>query len=132
MINLLKNASEAFNGASGRITVSTGLLTLTRQSAADFFSTRPLPLERGLLVQIEDTGPGIHPDVIDRIFEPFVSTKAVGRGLGLATVSALSMSTTAASRSARNSAKAPVSASGCPLSNSRRLRLTHRRRSPVL
>jgi signal transduction histidine kinase/HAMP domain-containing protein len=86
MINLLKNASEAFNGASGRITVSTGLLTLTRQSAADFFSTRPLPLERGLLVQIEDTGPGIHPDVIDRIFEPFVSTKAVGRGLGLATV----------------------------------------------
>jgi len=86
IINLLKNASEAFNGASGRVTISTGLLTLTRKSSADFFSTRPLPLERGLLIQIEDTGPGIHPDVINRIFEPFVSTKAVGRGLGLATV----------------------------------------------
>jgi signal transduction histidine kinase/CheY-like chemotaxis protein len=86
IINLLRNASEAFNGASGRITVSTRPLTLTRQISADFFSARPLPLERGVLIQIEDTGPGIHPDVIDRIFEPFVSTKAVGRGLGLATV----------------------------------------------
>jgi len=86
IINLLRNASEAFKGASGHITVSTSLLTLTRQISVDFFSTRPLPFERGLLIQIEDTGPGIPPDVLDRIFEPFVSTKAVGRGLGLATV----------------------------------------------
>ncbi len=86
IINLLRNASEAFKGVSGHITVSTSLLTLTRRTSADFFSTRPLPLERGVLIQIEDTGPGIHPDVLDRIFEPFVSTKAVGRGLGLATV----------------------------------------------
>lgn len=86
LINLLRNASEAFNGASGHITVSTSLLILTRQISASFFSTRPLPLERGVLIQVEDTGPGIHPDVIDRLFEPFVSTKAVGRGLGLATV----------------------------------------------
>lgn len=86
MINLLKNASEALNGASGRITVSTSLMTLTQQSAANFFSTHPLPFEQGLLVEVEDTGPGIPPEVIDRIFEPFVSTKAVGRGLGLATV----------------------------------------------
>jgi signal transduction histidine kinase len=86
LINLLRNASEAFDGASGHITVSTSLLTLTRQISASFFSPRPLPLKRGVLIQVEDTGPGIHPDVIDRLFEPFVSTKAVGRGLGLATV----------------------------------------------
>ena len=77
---------RGFQGGHGHITVSTSLLTLTRQISVDFFSTRPLPFERGLLIQIEDTGPGIPPDVLDRIFEPFVSTKAVGRGLGLATV----------------------------------------------
>lgn len=51
-----------------------------------FFSSRPLPLQSGVLFQVEDSGPGLPPEVIDRIFEPFVSTKAVGRGLGLATV----------------------------------------------
>ena len=86
LINLLKNASEAFDGAGGRITISTAPLTLTQQGAADFFSSRPLPLQSGVLFQVEDSGPGIPPEVIDRIFEPFVSTKAVGRGLGLATV----------------------------------------------
>ncbi|MDD3584754.1 MAG: PAS domain-containing protein, partial [Kiritimatiellae bacterium] len=45
IINLLRNASEAFKGASGHITVSTSLLTLTRQISVDFFSTRPLPFE---------------------------------------------------------------------------------------
>ena len=37
-------------------------------------------------VDIRDTGPGIPPDVLDHIFSPFFSTKAVGTGLGLAVV----------------------------------------------
>jgi signal transduction histidine kinase len=86
VINLLKNASEALNGCSGHITISTGPFTLTPQNVADFYSTHALPLEDGVLFQIADNGPGLPKEVIDRVFEPFVSTKAVGRGLGLATV----------------------------------------------
>ena len=86
IINLLKNASEAMNGASGHIRISTYPLTLTDENAADFFSTQALSHGRGVVFQIDDTGSGIPKEVINRMFEPFFSTKAVGRGLGLATV----------------------------------------------
>ncbi|HKZ05792.1 MAG TPA: ATP-binding protein [Methylomirabilota bacterium] len=42
-----------------------------------------------LLVEISDTGPGIPPDLIDKIFNPFVTTKARGSGLGLAICSSI-------------------------------------------
>ena len=37
-----------------------------------------------VVIEVEDTGPGIPPEVQERLFEPFVSTKAQGTGLGLA------------------------------------------------
>lgn len=86
IINLLKNASEAMNGSSGHIRISTYPFALTHQNAAEFFSTHALPQGRGVVFQIDDSGSGIPKEVIDRMFEPFFSTKAVGRGLGLATV----------------------------------------------
>jgi two-component system sensor kinase FixL len=34
-------------------------------------------------ISIEDSGPGLPPDVVDRLFQPFLSTKAEGMGVGL-------------------------------------------------
>ena len=63
-LNLLKNAAESFEGASGAIWVA------ARAEGSE------------LVVEIRDDGPGVAPEVRDRLFEPFVSTKA-GRGSGL-------------------------------------------------
>jgi hypothetical protein len=38
----------------------------------------------GVLVQVQDSGPGIQPEVAVRIFEPFFTTKEEGIGMGLA------------------------------------------------
>jgi signal transduction histidine kinase len=35
------------------------------------------------IVRVEDSGPGITPEILERIFDPFVTTKARGTGLGL-------------------------------------------------
>jgi signal transduction histidine kinase len=86
IINLLKNASEAMNGARGHIRVSTYPFALTDENIGEFFSTHELSSGAGVVFQIDDTGAGISREVIGRIFEPFFSTKAVGRGLGLSTV----------------------------------------------
>jgi signal transduction histidine kinase len=40
--------------------------------------------DRRTYLEVEDDGPGIDPSVVDRIFEPMVTAKATGTGLGLA------------------------------------------------
>lgn len=84
VLNLLKNASEAIAGTSGGIM----LTTRYRHGVA-------VPGEGGqrLSVPIElcviDDGPGPAPEIAEHLFEPFVSSKASGRGLGLALVDKL-------------------------------------------
>ncbi len=85
ILNLLKNASEAVPvGKRGTIWLTTGY----RHGVA-------VPGEGGrrLSVPIElcviDDGPGPPPEIVEHLFEPFVSSKASGRGLGLALVDKL-------------------------------------------
>jgi len=72
IINLVENAAQALaelpSGSEKRITLRTGMT------------------DNELVLAIEDTGPGIAPDVLARIFEPLFSTKSFGTGLGLPTV----------------------------------------------
>lgn len=68
--NILLNAADAA-GPDGTITVSAAALEL------------PMPAVR---IAVHDTGPGISPDALRRIWEPYVTTKPGGTGLGLAIV----------------------------------------------
>jgi two-component system C4-dicarboxylate transport sensor histidine kinase DctB len=44
------------------------------------------PREGRVILSVSDTGPGIHPDILPRLFEPFVTSKPAGAGLGLGLV----------------------------------------------
>ncbi len=68
LINLIMNAVEAMRTSTGRTR------DLLIRSAKD---------PDGVLVQVQDSGPGMEPEVADRIFEPFFTTKAEGIGMGL-------------------------------------------------
>ncbi|MGG7565605.1 two-component system sensor histidine kinase NtrB [Rhodovulum sp. DZ06] len=81
-LNLLKNAAEAAPKVGGMITIRTSYRPGIRM-AAPSGRRESLPLQ----VLISDNGPGV-PDALKRdIFEPFVTSKATGSGLGLALVS---------------------------------------------
>lgn len=59
---------------------------MTREEAASFVSEHALNAGPGVMFRISDDGPGIPPHILGRIFDPYVSSKSLGRGLGLATV----------------------------------------------
>ena len=83
MINLLANAADATaHQADRRIIIRTRFASgLQLHSTADGTALR-LPIE----LRISDNGPGIAADLREHIFEPFVSSKKSGQGLGLALV----------------------------------------------
>lgn len=83
-INLVKNAVEAIegDGSGGEIHLSTAFRPGVRLSIAASGERVTLPLE----VCVMDTGPGVPADIRPHLFDPFISTKPGGRGLGLALV----------------------------------------------
>ncbi|NEY88910.1 two-component system sensor histidine kinase NtrB [Tabrizicola oligotrophica] len=80
-LNLIKNAAEAARGP-GTIRLRTFYDQSLRIRRKDGTSAR-LPLT----VEVQDDGPGIPPDIAADIFEPFVSGRENGTGLGLALIS---------------------------------------------
>lgn len=80
-LNLLRNAAEAAGTGGGTIRLRTFYDRALRRLEADG-SQRMLPLQ----VEIVDDGPGLPPDIAADVFEPFVSGRANGTGLGLALV----------------------------------------------
>jgi CheY-like chemotaxis protein len=84
--NIIKNATEALGERPGHINISTEAFEMTEEKAATFISERPLLPGPGVVFRIADDGPGIPPGLLPKLFDPYVSSKTLGRGLGLATV----------------------------------------------
>jgi two-component system, NtrC family, nitrogen regulation sensor histidine kinase GlnL len=84
-LNLFKNAAEAIGENSrdhGRIILSTAFRPGMRLSVPGSDARISLPL----MIQIEDNGPGVPDHLKPHLFDPFVTTKRNGTGLGLALV----------------------------------------------
>jgi len=81
-LNLVKNAAEAIGeiAADGEIHLSTAFRPGVRLSLPGTKSKVSLPLE----FCIKDNGPGVSDDLMPNLFDPFVTTKPSGSGLGLA------------------------------------------------
>lgn len=83
ILNLVKNASEALERTQKpEIKFSTAFRPGIRISVTGVSERISLPLE----IVIEDNGPGVPPDILPFLFDPFVTTKQNGSGLGLALV----------------------------------------------
>jgi two-component system C4-dicarboxylate transport sensor histidine kinase DctB len=69
LVNLMRNAIDAMQASPQR--------TLRLEAR---------PQEGRVILRVSDTGPGIQPDILPRLFEPFVTSKPAGAGLGLGLV----------------------------------------------
>ncbi len=78
ILNLLTNAAEAIGDAAGVVTL--------RAESVGRAPGGTAAGESWVRIVVSDSGKGIAPDVLDRIFDPFFSTKESGRGLGLSAV----------------------------------------------
>lgn len=86
IMNLVMNAAEGIENAVGSVTldvrkVDVGAVTLAQSRAGG----APTPGQY-VSLRVEDTGPGMDEATLQRIFDPFFSTKPDGHGVGLATV----------------------------------------------
>jgi two-component system sensor kinase FixL len=66
LLNLIRNATEAMSASPTRV------LTLSTEKQAAFG-----------VITVRDTGPGLPPDILSRLFQPFITTKTKGMGIGL-------------------------------------------------
>ena len=81
-LNLLKNACEADDQAQARVVLTTAYRPGIHLSMPSGGGRMSLPLE----VCVHNSGPPISDNVLPHLFEPFVTTKSGGKGLGLALV----------------------------------------------
>ncbi len=87
VMNLAINACDAVQGREHpRVVIATGASPLTIAELDQSFFDPSADGQMTAWLEVRDNGPGISPDVLGRMFDPFVSTKSQSRGLGLSAV----------------------------------------------
>ena len=86
VMNLVTNAAEAVGDTEGTIILSTGTMLCDHSSFQLPFQKEDLPEGHYAYFQVTDTGRGMNQETLDRIYDPFFTSKFRGRGLGMATV----------------------------------------------
>ncbi len=85
-VNVISNALHAMR-EGGTLTIATRLATLGPREAAfeagDRSGIRFREGDRVVIAEVRDTGPGIAPENLGRVFDPFFSTRPTGKGMGL-------------------------------------------------
>jgi two-component system, cell cycle sensor histidine kinase and response regulator CckA len=85
-LNLVTNASEALEEKSGEIVITTSSGIFSAAELRSPWIMEELPSGEYVELTVQDTGCGIDPEDMGRIFDPFYTTRFMGRGLGLAAV----------------------------------------------
>ncbi|MFZ0243899.1 MAG: ATP-binding protein [Desulfobacterales bacterium] len=80
LMNLCTNAAQAMKDCGGILTVNLADSDVRADEIAAGFQLRPGPYVR---LTVSDTGPGIDPQILARIFDPYFTTKEKGEGTGL-------------------------------------------------
>ena len=89
VMNLITNASDALGNVKGAITVRTGAMECDAAYLGGSFFDDDLPEGRYVFLEVEDSGCGMDEETARLIFDPFFTSKGMGRGLGLAAVSGI-------------------------------------------
>ena len=84
ILNLVTNASDSIGDGVGVVALRTGVRNCDRAYLSESYVDDHLPEGDYLFLEVRDTGCGMDEETVQRMFEPFFSTKFTGRGLGLA------------------------------------------------
>ncbi|MCP3873987.1 MAG: ABC transporter substrate-binding protein [Desulfobacteraceae bacterium] len=84
-MNLFANASQAMQETGGTIEIDIGTVNLDEEDCKNYTN---LSEGNHIKITVKDSGPGIAPDIIDKVFDPYFSTKGLAEtsGMGLAVV----------------------------------------------
>lgn len=82
LLALVSNSCEAMAETGGRLTIT----TYEREVSVEAADSLGVAAGNYVALAVSDTGPGIEPDQVGRVFEPFYTTRFLGRGLGLPSV----------------------------------------------
>jgi CheY-like chemotaxis protein len=89
VMNLITNASDAIEKRGGRIVIRTGQAERTAEEIVSALLGEGTEAGRFVYFEVEDDGSGMDEETCRRMFDPFFTSKATGRGLGLAAVSGI-------------------------------------------